>query len=201
MRGVIRYASIDPSKRGRVPRFFVTADPPRRRRSEGAAVSLVETFERTALGLPAEDGFRDLEIVRLTSVRRGRSTAFALMVDHPDGVGIDLCERIARRLDVELETATEPYTLEVESPGLDRPLVKPADYERFRDRDVVVKTTLPVAGAKTHRGRLGGIRGNLIMLHAPGGEIPIPFEIVRAANLDFDIRDDLMREKRERRKR
>lgn len=164
-------------------------------------MGLTETFERTALGLPAEDAFRDLEIVHYASTRRGRTTALVLMVDHPEGVSIDLCGRIARRLDVELETESDPYTLEVESPGLDRPLVKPADYERFRDRDVVIKTTLPIAGAKTHRGRLGGMRGNLIVLHAPAGEVPIPFEIVRTANLDFDIRADLLREKRERRKR
>ena len=54
--------------------------------------------------------------------------------------------------------------LEVESAGLNRPLLKPSDYERFSGRNVRVVTTLAIGNAKTHRGILGGVRGNAVIL-------------------------------------
>ena len=64
----------------------------------------------------------------------GGSTAFGLTIDRPGGADLDLCERIAARLNATLEACGAPYTLEVESAGLERPLVRPADYTRFAGR-------------------------------------------------------------------
>lgn len=143
---------------------------------------------------------QNVEIVAVRSRRAGRTTALALVVDTPSGVDLALCERIAGRINVALDDRPEPYTLEVESPGLDRPLLRPTDYERFKGQPVRVLTTLPVKGAKTHRGTLEGLRGNAVILATPAGELPLPLEMVKAANLDVDIRADLTREKRERRR-
>lgn len=161
-------------------------------------MGLVEAFERAALALPHEEEFRDVEIVAHRARRSGRTTALTLIVDRPDGVDLRLCERVASRLNAMLESEPDAYTLEVESPGLDRPLLRPADYERFRDRAVRVITTLPVAGAKTHRGTLRGVRANAIILQQPTGEFPIPLAMVKTAKLEYDPRADLQREKRER---
>ncbi|MBD5633252.1 MAG: hypothetical protein IAI49_02135, partial [Candidatus Eremiobacteraeota bacterium] len=82
--------------------------------------------------------------------------------------------------------------------GLERALVRPGDYERFRDRNVVVTTTLAVGSEYTHRGKLLGVRGNAVILERKGGEFPIPLEIVKSAKIEYDFRADLRREKRER---
>jgi ribosome maturation factor RimP len=92
------------------------------------------------------------------------------------------------------------YTLEVESAGIDRPLFKPADYERFTGNNVRVVTTLPIASHKTFRGRLEGVRGTSVVLTTETGELPIPLDIIKSANIEFDIRADLSRAKREKKK-
>jgi hypothetical protein len=65
---------------------------------------------------------------------------------------------------------------------------------------VRVVTTLPVGGQHTHRGTLAGLRDNVVVLTTGRGELPLPLEMVKSANLDVDIRADLTREKRERRR-
>ncbi len=162
---------------------------------------MIDSFERAVEEIIREADFRDVEIVERRARRTGRSSALTLIVDRPSGVDLALCERIAARINHALATSDEPYTLEVESPGLDRPLLRPADYERFRDRAVRIVTTLPVEGAKTHRGTLAGVRGHVLILRRTRDELPIPLEMIKHANLEFDPRDDLRREKRERKDR
>ena len=159
---------------------------------------MVERFERAATALPNDAEFRDIEIVAHRARRAGRATALTVIVDRTGGVDLQLCERIAKRLNAELDRETEPYTLEVESPGLERPLFQRADYERFRARQARIITTVPLRGQKTHRGTLGGLRGEVVILRQTAGEFPIPFEMIKTANLEFDPREDLRREKRER---
>jgi ribosome maturation factor RimP len=163
-------------------------------------VGLVEAFESAANALPFEAEFRDVEIVSHRARRQGRSVELSLTVDRP-GSPVDLafCERVAARLNAVLETETDPYTLEVESAGLERPLVRPADYERFRDRTVIVTTTLPIEHEYTHRGTLRGVRGNAVIIERKSGEFPIPLELVKSAKIEYDFRADLQRAKRERR--
>jgi ribosome maturation factor RimP len=162
-------------------------------------VSLAEAFENAARALPFEEEFSDLEIVAQRARRSGRNTELSLTLDRPGGVDLTLCERVAARLNAVLEAETEAYTLVVESVGIDRPLHSPADYERFAERAVVVTTTLPIAHEYTHHGKLLGIRGSAVILERPNGELPIPLEIVKSANLEYDFRADLRRAKRERR--
>jgi ribosome maturation factor RimP len=165
--------------------------------ASGSAFS--EAFERVVHSLPHEPAFRAIEIVT-TTVRPGRTTALTVMVDREGGVDIDTCERIAARINVALDAFADEYTLEVSSAGVDRPLVKPADYERFDGRNAKVITTEPIANAKTHRGVLGGVRGaNVILRTGAKGEteLPIPIAAIKSANLEYDIRADLQRAKRE----
>jgi ribosome maturation factor RimP len=162
-------------------------------------VALVDTFQELAYALAYEQEFRDVEIVAHRARRAGRNVELSLTVDRPGGVDLQLCERIAARINAALEAEPEPYTLEVGSAGLDRPLSTPADYERFRDKAVVVTTTLPISSEYTHRGTLLGLRGNLIVLATKSGELPIPIELVKASNIEYDYRADLRRDKKERR--
>ena len=122
-------------------------------------------------------------------------------VDREGGVDLDTCGRIAAHLNAELENFTEDFQLIVASAGLERPLLRPADYERFRDRDAVIKTTLPINHEYTHEGRLAGLRGTTIILAQKKGELPIPYEMVKSAHLAYDFRADLQRAKKEKRER
>ena len=161
---------------------------------------MIETFERAAEALPFEAEFRDVEIVAHRAVRHGRTTALTLVVDREGGVDVDLCGKLASRLNAALDAESDAYTLEVESPGLERPLLRPADYARFRGRPVRVVTTLPVDGAKTHRGTLAGVRGlSVVLTSGKGAETLLPLDAIKTANLEFDPREDLRRAKREKR--
>ena len=171
--------------------------------SSSESSALTDAFERIVHGLPHQREFAGIEIVTTRVGRNRDGLALGVMVDKPGKSGVDIvtCERVAARINVALEAFSEPYTLEVESAGLERPLLRPADYERFRDRPVRVVTTLAVDGRKTHRGTLAGVRGNAAILQLPEGEFPIPLDMIKSANLEFDPREDLRREKRARKER
>jgi len=160
----------------------------------------VEAFERVVHALPHEAAFRDIEIVE-AKARPGRhETSLAVMVDREGGVDVASCERIAARLNAALDAFPDPYTLEVSSAGLNRPLVKPEDYDRFSGRAARIVTTLAVNNAKTHRGVLAGVRGTNVILQTGDKtptEMPIPLAAIKSANIEYDIRADLARAKRE----
>ncbi|GAC1415947.1 MAG: hypothetical protein NVSMB64_26180 [Candidatus Velthaea sp.] len=159
--------------------------------------ALTDAFERVVHGLPHEPQFSGVEIVTSVAKRNRDGLALSVMVDKAGGVDITTCERVAARINVALEAFTDPYTLEVESAGLNRPLVKPSDYERFSGQNVRVLSTLLINNTKTHRGRLAGVHGTNVVLETPQGELPIPLEVVKSANIEYDIRADLQRAKRE----
>jgi ribosome maturation factor RimP len=163
--------------------------------------NLVEAFERAVLRLPHEDGFRAVEVVSHHARRHGGALALGLMIDVPGGVDVGICEGVARHINRALDAFTDPYTLEVESAGLERPLLRPADYERFRDRRVKIQTGDLIDGRKTHRGVLAGVRGSNVVLDAEGSEVLLPIDSIKTARLEYDPRNDLRRAKEEKRKR
>src|ERR1700680_980962 len=138
-----------------------------------------DAFERVVHALPHQPEFRDVEVVG-SSVHRGqRQSALHVTVDREGGVDITTCERIAARINAALDAFPDPYTLEVESAGLNRPLTKPSDYERFAGRDAKVVTTLSIENAKTHRGKLEGVRGTNVILTRDTGGRPIPIAVIK----------------------
>jgi len=156
-----------------------------------------QAFQRVVHALPHDPVFRDVEIVGTRVRRQGRDLALHVSVDRDGGIDVATCERIAARINAALDAFPDPYTLEVESAGLNRPLIKPADFERFAGRDVKVISTLVIDGAKTHRGRLEGLRGTNVILSRAGRELPIPLAAIKSANVEYDVRADLQRAKRE----
>lgn len=145
--------------------------------------------------LPHQPEFRGVEIVGTRMQRSHGATALQVTIDREGGVDVATCERVAARINASLDAFTDPYTLEIESAGLNRPLTKPADYERFAGREVRIVSTLPIEGAKTHRGRLDGVRGTNVILARAGKELPIPLAVIKSANLEYDVRADLQRAK------
>lgn len=168
--------------------------------ARGEVPDVIGAFERIAHGLSTDAAFREVEVVSTSAHRRRGGVDLKLVIDKTGGVDMATCERISRRLNAALESFTDPYTLSVESAGLDRPLVRPSDYSRFIGSNVKVTTTLSIGGAKTHRGRLAGVRGTNVVLVRDSGELPIPLTIIKGANLEYDVRADLTRAKRERRR-
>ena len=161
----------------------------------GAERLLTDAFEQVVDALAHQPEFRDVEIIGTSVHRHGRTSALHVTVDREGGVDIGTCERIAARINAALEPFPDLYTLEVESAGLNRALTKPSDYDRFAGRDVKIVTTLAIESAKTHRGKLGGVRGTNVILTREKGELPIPLAVVKSANLEYDVRADLQRAK------
>ncbi|MEO9264217.1 MAG: ribosome maturation factor RimP [Candidatus Baltobacteraceae bacterium] len=159
---------------------------------------LTNVFERELDAIVHDGTFAGVEIVGHAARPRRTTTALSVTIDKAGGVDIALCERIAARINGALEPFDEQYSLEVESAGLERPLVKPADYERFAGKSVRVVTTLLINGQKTHRGTLRGLRGETVILETEAGELPLPMATIKSANLEYDPRADLQRNKRER---
>ena len=166
----------------------------------GYVSELQGAFEREVDAIACDASYPGLEIVGRRARSVGRTTAFGLTIDRPGGADLALCERIAARLNAMLETCGAPYTLEVESAGVERPLVRPADYTRFAGRRVRVVTTLSVNGSKTHRGTLRGVRAAAVILETDGGELPLPIETIKSAHLEYDPREDLQRNKQQRKR-
>jgi len=98
-----------------------------------------------------------LELVEVALTRRDGRRLLRVTVDRDGGVDLDtiseLSERISRRLDAE-GYAPGPYALEVSSPGIERPLLRPEHFARAIGRTVKVKTTVDVGGSRSHSGTL-----------------------------------------------
>jgi ribosome maturation factor RimP len=101
------------------------------------------------------------------------------------------CERVSQQLSVILDVedlipGPAGYTLEVSSPGMDRALKKPADFERFRGRLAKISTSEPVGEAKFFEGRLAGFADGKVRVELKGKEartVEVPLEAIRKANL------------------
>jgi len=155
-------------------------------------------FERELDAIVHDASFRELEIVQHRARSLRGSTELRVTIDRPGGADLALCERVAARINAGLGSLDEAYSLEVESAGLERPLVRPADYARFAGRRARIVTSLTIAGAKTHRGTLQGLRGEVAVLLTDAGELLLPTAAIKSANLEYDPRVDFQRDKRQR---
>ena len=118
----------------------------------------------------------DVEVLLAEVV--GGST-LRLFVDHPDGVTLELCERVTHAL----EDLRENYALEVSSPGRKRPLTKPDHYRRFLGRRARVRTRDERDGHKTFTGELVGAGDDAVTIAADSGVIAIPYADIHRSNL------------------
>ncbi len=124
----------------------------------------------------------DVEVLLAEVVGGG---TLRVLIDHPDGVSLDLCVRVTHLMD----DLREQYAVEVSSPGTDRPLVKPEHYRRFTGRKVRVRTTQAITGGdsgeprKSFTGELVGSDEQAVTLAADGGVVTIPYAEIRRSNL------------------
>lgn len=163
-----------------------------------ASATVTTAFEQELDAIAHDPDLAGLEIVayRARSVRGG--TALTVTIDRPGGADLTLCERVASRLSGRLASLDASYTLQVESAGLERPLLRLGDYQRFAGERIRVLTSLTVNGGKTHRGLLRGVRGETVVIETDSGELLLPIAAIKAANLIYDPRADLRRDKLQR---
>ena len=102
-----------------------------------------------------------------------------LFIDHPEGVGIELCERVSHQLGDLRRT----HALEVSSPGRQRPLSKPEHYRRFIGRRARVRTRDAHEGRRSFTGELVGASDDAVTVAADGGVISIPYAHVKRSHL------------------
>lgn len=133
-----------------------------------------------------------LELVLVEYKQQGGRWVLTVYIDKEEGVGLNDCQNISKQLstifDVE-DVIPHRYTLEVSSPGLNRPLIKEKDYIRFRGKKVKIETVNPIEGRKRFVGSLIGCQDGIISLAPEKGEQPltIPLKEVAKARLKVEL--------------
>jgi ribosome maturation factor RimP len=136
-------------------------------------------------------GDAGLEVVDVQMLGGGGSRLLRIFIDKPEGVTHADCEHISQHvgtiLDVEDVIPGGKYTLEVSSPGLERKLARPREFERFVGHKVKVVLRQPVENQRTWVGALRNFAEGIITLEpSPGKSIQFPLELVERANLKFE---------------
>lgn len=163
--------------RALVPCFYIQGDV-KMALMKNRLEELIESAV-TALGI---------DFVGCELVQSGRSTVLRVYVDEINGIDIAAIEKVSRQvsavLDVE-EPLSGHYTLEVSSPGLDRPLFKLEDYERFIGRDLKIRLRIRSEGGRRNfTGKLLRVDGHQITLGMETGEpLAINYDEIEKANL------------------
>lgn len=139
---------------------------------------LPELLEKTLSGL----GY---ELVMMERAGRGLMRIF---IDKPDGITIDDCVNVSNHLTQLFAVENVDYSrLEVSSPGLDRPLVKPRDYVRFAGEQITLKLRVPRDNRRRLVGRLLGFDANEVRLDMNGVEVAVDLNNVESARLKPEI--------------
>ena len=127
-----------------------------------------------------EDRLRKLDpALELIALERPAAETLRLYIDHPDGVDLALCERVTNHL----QDLLVSWSLEVSSPGADRPLTKPEHFRRFTGRRVRVRTREAIEGQRSFTGTLTAADESRVSIDAGTGEVKIPLARIRRSNL------------------
>ena len=145
---------------------------------------LWELFEPVVVDM----GYELIEIEYQPNPKYG---VLRLYIDKESGIEVDDCSAVSRQisaiLDVE-DIVPGKFNLEVSSPGMDRPLRRLEDFQRFIGEEVKVKTGMPFDGQRNFKGRLNGVEDDLIIIECENKEVRLPVTAIDKARLvpDFD---------------
>ena len=120
-----------------------------------------------------------LPAIDVVDVRVLPGGVLRVLIDHPDGVDHERCVEVGRAL----VSFRERYALEVSSPGIPRPLTKPAHYERFVGREADVRFHAPHEGRRRIRGELLESDDQRVVVRDEDGALEIPFAAISRAHL------------------
>jgi ribosome maturation factor RimP len=135
-----------------------------------------------------EPGIRALgyELVDVEYAADGGRNVLRIYIDRPAGITVDDCAKVSRQLSAILDVEDpipEQYVLEVSSPGLDRPLVKREDFERFSGQQVKVRMREAVTGRRNFKGTLVGVEGDAIVVNVDQERYSLPMAKIERARL------------------
>jgi ribosome maturation factor RimP len=136
--------------------------------------------------LEPELAHQGYELVEVEYLQQSGAWVLRLFIDREGGVSLDDCRKISQAVSPLLDVAgfiDGRYVLEVSSPGFDRPVRKPADFERFAGERIRVVSLAPVHGRTQFRGRLQGLCDGLVLVDCDGTVHEIHVENVKKAHL------------------
>lgn len=149
-------------------------------------VPLAERIRTLADPLVAAEG---LELVQVETANEHGRKIIRLLIDKPGGVTLDDCTRVSREFsdlaDIHLDIPGK-YSLEVSSPGPERPLTKPADFARFAGKTIRIKAKTAIDGQNNFKGELLGISEDRVNLKLADKTVIIPHADIHAARLCQD---------------
>ncbi|GAC1625554.1 MAG: ribosome maturation factor RimP [Nevskia sp.] len=126
------------------------------------------------------------EVILLEFSPRDGAGLLRLFIDSPNGIQVTDCEKVSREvagvLDVE-DLIRQAYQLEISSPGFDRPLVKPAHFERFKGEIARIQMLSPIAGRRRFQGVLQGATDEEVSIETPEGLVSLPIADIEKAKL------------------
>lgn len=146
-----------------------------------------ETLRRVWDELGPELAEQGYELIEVEYGQFGGRHVLRMFIDREGGVTIDDCARMSHLLSALLDKGNfidERYTLEVSSPGFDRPLRRPKDFARYAGERIRLQVATPVGGRKRFRGVLKGISDGLITIEDDEGAHRVHVENIKKANLD-----------------
>ena len=147
-------------------------------------MDLIDTVIKTIEPALTDMGY---ELVRVT-VQGKELQTLQIMAERTDRkeMGLEDCTKISRTASALLDVA-DPFpgkwVLEVSSPGIDRPLVKLGDYERFQGEHAKIELSSEIDGRRRFKGVLKGVQGDSILLDFEGTELQLPFHQIQHAKL------------------
>ena len=143
------------------------------------------THELVKLLQPVTEGL-GYEFVGLEYLPSGKHSVLRIYIDHENGISVDDCERVSHQVSGVLEVEDPirgQYTLEVSSPGLDRPLFTREHYERFLGQRATVRTDVPLDGRRKFTGILKSIDDNVLTIDIDGEMVAINLAQIAKAKL------------------
>ena len=131
-----------------------------------------------------------LELVDIEYLKEGGAWFLRVFIDKPEGITHHDCqavsERVGKMLD-EKDPIPQSYVLEVSSPGIERTLKKPTDFEKFRGYKVRGSTFSPVNGQKEFVGELVGLENGHVVIDVESQSVTLPLEHVARVRLEADF--------------
>lgn len=128
----------------------------------------------------------EYELVGVEYISQGRHSILRIYIDKEGGIGVDDCSAVSSQvsalLDVEDPIQGE-YSLEVSSPGLDRPLFTLAHFEKFKGQKCAVRTNMPVGGQRKFAGTIQSTTEDEVVLEIDGDLITLSFNVIDKANI------------------
>ena len=134
------------------------------------------------------------ELVDLTYQKEGPTKVLRILIDNNEPIKLTDCVTVSRAFGKILDDndfLKENYSLEVSSPGIDRPLVKLKDFDRFKEKKIVIKLKSPIKEIDekrfTYEGDLMGIDGEIVLLNVDDKTLRIPYTSIKKSNIIYEF--------------